>query len=184
MIIDSARDPRIYGLLLECFYSNHTCLFAGPLAPELKIAAPYLIRLEHDDRSTRKFLSCASGNSWGVFLKCDTGQDALRRHLRTLLTVRDPQGVRLLFRFYDPRVLRCYLPTCNAQELASVFGPIECFWTENQAPESFLDFRLNGGKLVQKTVSLLPGASKRGLHAESQTSEAVTPAPPRRLNGR
>jgi hypothetical protein len=154
MIVDSARDRRIFGLLLECFYSRHTCLFVGKLAPELEMAAPYLLQLECDDAKTRRFLSCAWGNSWGVFLKCDTRQDALRRSLRSFLTVQDPQRRRLLFRYYDPRVLRLYLPTCNSEELRHIFGPVEIFWTEDESAASLLEFRFDGVKLVSKIVAL------------------------------
>ena len=67
MIVDTARDRRIYGMLLSHFYSQHTCLFSGNLSPALKLAAPYLIQLEHDDRKTRQFISHAWANSWGIF---------------------------------------------------------------------------------------------------------------------
>jgi hypothetical protein len=30
----------------------------------------------------------------------------------------------LLFRYYDPRVLRVYLPSCRPSELETVFGPV------------------------------------------------------------
>lgn len=140
MIVDSARDPQIYGLLLECFYSTHVCLFAGLLAPELKLTAPYLVPLDHDYKKTRRFLRAAWGNNWGVYLRCNSRPDALRRHLRTLLTITDPQGRRLLFRFYDPRVLRRYLPSCNSGELQRIFGSIECFWTEDDNAAGLLEF--------------------------------------------
>src|SRR5579871_4383806 len=83
MLVDAARDRRIYGLLLECFYSDHTCLFAGPLSADMQVAAPYLVQLSHDHEKTRKFLSLAWQNSWGVFLKTSARLDSLRRHLRT-----------------------------------------------------------------------------------------------------
>lgn len=140
MIVDSARDERIFGLLLECFYSTHACLFAGMLAPEVKMTAPYLIPLEHDDKKTRKFLSHGWGNHWGVLLKCNERQDSLRRHLRKLLTVRVPEGQRMLFRFYDPRVLRTYLRTCNSEDRERFFGPIQQFWMEGERGEDLLTF--------------------------------------------
>ncbi|MBC7925575.1 MAG: DUF4123 domain-containing protein, partial [Bryobacteraceae bacterium] len=105
MIVDAARDASIFGMLLDCFYSQHWCLFSGSLSPELTVVAPYLIQLDYDDQKTRRFIRRAWGNSWGVFLKCDTRLDTLRRHLRRFLVVRDPQGSQLMFRYYDPRVL-------------------------------------------------------------------------------
>ena len=66
-ILDGARDRRVYGFLLDS-YLNYSCLYAGTLAPELEVAAPYLVQLEHDDKYTRELLELAWGNSWGVFL--------------------------------------------------------------------------------------------------------------------
>jgi hypothetical protein len=151
LILDAARDRAIFRMLLECGL-EHSCLYSGPIHPALEIVAPYLVQLEYQDRYTRRFLEQGWGNSWGIVLKCDSGLTKLRRHLRQFLVVRDPQGKRLVFRYYDPRVLRDYLPTCNSEELRTVFGSIQCFWTEGEASESMLEFRFDGGKLVQRTL--------------------------------
>jgi hypothetical protein len=155
MILDCARDQqRIFRFLLSC-HLEYSCLYSGYLAPALEMAAPYLVQLEHDHSETRRLIELAWGNSWGVFLKSGTSLIKLRRHLREFLMVRDPQGRRMAFRYYDPRVLRVYLPTCNGEELRTVFGPIESFWTE---PPNDLDhiqeFRLKGGRLVKQMLSL------------------------------
>jgi hypothetical protein len=160
MIVDSARDRRIFGLLLECFYSTHSSLFATPLPPQLEPVSPYLVPLDHDDKKTRKLLSNAWGDNWGVFLRCDTSQERLRRHLRSFVSVRDPAGRRLLFRYYDPRILRTYLPTCTRGELEYVFGPIDSFWAESRNPDHLLEFGFERGKLVQRTISLEEGAPR------------------------
>jgi Domain of unknown function (DUF4123) len=150
MIVDAARDRRIFGMLLDCFYSQRRCLFSGTLAPELEVVAPYLVQLEYDDQKTRKFLRHAWGNNWGVFLKCNTQIDVLRKHLRRFLLVRDPAGESLMFRYYDPRVLRVYLPTCNREELRTVFGPIERFWMEAEESETLLEFGFNDRQLIEE----------------------------------
>ncbi|HEY9228771.1 MAG TPA: DUF4123 domain-containing protein [Gemmatimonadaceae bacterium] len=154
MIVDAARDQRIYGLLLDCFYSERTCLFAGQLTPQLEMAAPYLIRLEFEGAKTRRFLSHAWGNEWGVFLRTDLGLDDLKRHLRDLLVVRDPSGRIMVFRYYDPRVLRVYLPTCTSDELRTVFGDIECFWMEDDQPATVLNAGFDKKQLVVNKLPL------------------------------
>ena len=121
-------------MLLDAFYSDHHCLFSGPLHPDLEVAAPYLIRLDHGSAKTQRFITQAWGNNWGVFLKCGAGLKDLRSHLRALVMVRDPKGRPLLFRYYDPRVLKRYLPTCTPNELQTVFGDIDCFWMEDETP--------------------------------------------------
>jgi hypothetical protein len=153
MILDAARDQTIFRMLLE-YRLEYSCLYSQFRSPELEIAAPYLVQLEYQDGNTRRLLERAWGNSWGVFLKCDLRLDKLRRHLRQFLVVRDPRGRRAVFRYYDPRVLRVYLPTCAGEELRSVFGPIQLFWTEGQVPEDMLEFRLHGGNLEQRTFQL------------------------------
>ena len=171
MILDAARDRMIFRMLLECGL-EYSCLYSGPLPPALEIAAPYLVQLEYQDRYTRRFLENAWGNSWGVLLKCDAGLNKLRRHLRQFLVVRDPRGSRLVFRYYDPRVLRVYLPTCNTEELRTVFGPIQCFWTESKTADNMLEFRFSQGKLVQRVLSAAAGSSERGWAPERQRDES------------
>jgi hypothetical protein len=129
MIVDSARDRRIFSDLVNS-YLESTCLYSGKIPDELERAAPHLVQLVHEDRQTRELLHLAWGKSWGVFLRCGTTMERLRRHLRGFLRVNDWKGQALLFRYYDPRVLSAYLPTCNADEVSAVFGPITHFWTE------------------------------------------------------
>jgi hypothetical protein len=161
MIADAARNPRIYPLLLSC-HLEHTCLYTNA-PPVLEPVAPYLVRLDHEYRDTRRLLELGWDDNWGVMLRCDTRMERLRSHLRRLLMVRNQAGKRLLFRFYDPRVLRVYLPTCVEIELREVFGPIECFWCESGSPGSILEFRMQGSRLLQTSVDLsgLPAVGRR-----------------------
>lgn len=155
MILDCARERRVYSSLLSS-YLDYSCLYAGDLAPELEVAAPHLVQLEYEDKYSRRILELGWGNSWGIFLKCDASLRQLRRHLRHFLMAQTPRG-RLVFRYYDPRVLRVYLPTCLTDELRLLFGPIECFWTEGKVPEDVLEFRLHRrGTLERRTLSLDP----------------------------
>ena len=155
MIVDCARDPQpIFRYLLSC-HLEYSCLYSGVLAPELEMAAPYLVQLNFDDEESRQLIEMSWGNSWGVFLKSSTTLKKLRRHLRGFLMVRGPQGARMTFRYYDPRVLRSYLPTCSAEDLRAVFGPIECFWTEDKnEPDYIVQYRFTGTRLAEKRLSM------------------------------
>jgi hypothetical protein len=155
MILDCARDQKqIFRFILGC-HLDYRCLYSGTLHPALEMAAPYLLQLDVDSQETRRLIELSWGNSWGVFLKSETSLNSLRRHLREFLIVKDSKGRRMTFRYYDPRVLRTYLPTCTAEELRTVFGPIECFWTEDpKEPDQLMDFRLEQGRLVRKKLAL------------------------------
>jgi len=153
MIVDGARDRRVYSTLIGS-YMDYSCLYAGELAPALERAAPYLVQLDFQSNYTRRLIEQAWGHSWGVFLRCPERMERIRRHLRQFLRVRDRQGHFLVFRYYDPRVLRIYLPTCNSEELRTVFGPIECFYMEDENPASLWDCRRDGGKLSVRKIPL------------------------------
>jgi len=161
MVVDGARDRRIYSDLINSHFI-YSCLYSGDLAYELERAAPHLVQLEFEDKATRALLERAWGNSWGILLKSGARMERLRRHLRTFLVVRSWRGEKLLFRYYDPRVLRAYLPTCSSDELQTVFGPVQQFWTENETHESLIRFDLARGKLNQEAthvMSVAPAAS-------------------------
>jgi hypothetical protein len=153
-ILDCARDHEVYSTVLGS-YNNSSCLYAGDISDALERCAPHLVQLEYDDSNlTRRVLEEGWGQSWGIFLRCDASMDKLRRHLRRFLLVQDPGGRRLVFRYYDPRVLRAYLPTCFTGELDEVFGPIERLWTEADEPSSMLAFSRQARALVTDRINL------------------------------
>lgn len=166
-ILDGARDERIYGAV-DATYLEKCCLYAGDLPWQLQMTAPYLVKLERDDRFVEYLLNNGWGNSWGIFLRSETSMKNVRRHLRGLIRVRDQRGRRLIFRFWDPRVLRAYLPTCFPDELATVFGPIDTLVLEGEDPGTVLRCTFEARKLVElsDSVSATPlsaGESGSGL---------------------
>ena len=60
----------------------------------------------------------------------------------------------MLFRYYDPRVLRAFLPTCTRDELRTVFGGIECFWIEGEEPGVMLNAGFDQQQLMLTELSL------------------------------
>lgn len=144
-ILDCARDPRIYLVLLESRL-EFRCLYSGKLPRELVLVAPHLVELFPESRLTQRLVSEGWGRSWGVFLTIDDPSN-LRHHLRKFLKVQDEDGRSLLFRYFDPRVLRVYLPTCRADELRQLFGPIDSFFAEAATGMGIESFSLKAGSL-------------------------------------
>lgn len=151
-ILDCARDPKIYVALLAS-QLEFRCLYSGKLPRDLEMVAPQLVELHPGNRLTAQLLDEGWGNAWGLFLRTADPSN-LRHHLRKFLKVQDERGRRLLFRYYDPRVLRVYLPTCTAAELQQVFGPIECFLVESENAEAVSTFRLQRGVLQRRLAVL------------------------------
>ena len=152
-ILDAARDPQVFSLVSRC-YLDKCCLFAGELSSELERSAPYLVQVSPRDSVSDSLLSLGWGKAWGIFVQSDDSLTTLRRHLRTLLRVKDPNGRYLLFRYYDPRVLRVYLAAGLGGELNAVFGSsIIRFCMEAEDPAFVVSFKLDwDGGLKQEVV--------------------------------
>lgn len=150
-ILDCARDPRIYLALIESRL-EFRCLYSGRLPRALEMVAPHLVELLPGNRLTQRLLDDGWGRSWGVLLQIDDGTD-LRHHLRKFLKVQDEAGRRLLFRYYDPRVLRAYLPTCRSDELRQVFGPVQRYLAESEDGDALLGWRFDGKRLLAEQVA-------------------------------
>lgn len=151
-VLDCARDPQVYLALLESRL-EFRCLYSGALPRELEMVAPQLVELSPTSRLMGRWLDAGWGRAWGLFMKIEDPAN-LRQHLRKLLQVRAQDGRSLLFRFYDPRVLGSYLPTCNAGESRQVFGPIDAFFVEAQGGGELLEFRLAGGALRRAALPI------------------------------
>lgn len=139
-ILDTARDDKIHQKLINSDIEP-LCLYIGDKAIELATVAPYLVDLRREDPLTQWVLNTGWGKSWGIFLQSSASLIELQRHFRQFLMVYDEEGTPLYFRFYDPRVLRIYLPTCNEKELEAVFGPVSCYYVENKDSSEMIEFR-------------------------------------------
>jgi hypothetical protein len=153
-ILDGARDDRIY-TALRTSGLDYLCLYSGRLSPAMETAAPYLVELAPKYRFTAKLIEMSWGRSWGVFLRVGEAS-SLRPHLRRFLRVQDEAGRILIFRYYDPRVLRVYLPTCRVDELRTVFGPISSYFVESDNAESLIEFAFDGRQLHERRTPLRP----------------------------
>jgi len=150
MLLDAARDPRIYARLTELGDGVHArSLYQGDVGESLAHVSPYLLALREGEPNSCWFAEAGFRQSWGLFIGTPIGFDELRRHLRKFNIVYREDGVPLVFRFYDPRVLRQFLPTCTAGELRRFFGPIESFLTETAAADALVRFTLRGDELMQ-----------------------------------
>ncbi|OLS64325.1 DUF4123 domain-containing protein [Pseudomonas putida] len=124
-LLDGARDPAILKWL-ERSGLERECLYAGALIPRLKAAAPWLVRLPARAPVSLELLELGWGKAWGILLvaPAQLSMDALRRHCKKFLRVRTEDRRVLNFRFYDPRVLSVFLPTCDEGQHKALVGPL------------------------------------------------------------
>jgi len=152
-VLDGASIPNLLSLLAE-HAVEQVCLYRGELDPELAQAAPYLVHLPEESSFSRLFLRGGWGQHWGILALSNETLRALRMHFRKFLMVWDPDGKPLYFRYYDPRVLRVYLPTCNGDELETLFGPVSAYVLEGEKPDVLLRFIRAGNALGQTELAL------------------------------
>ena len=157
-LMDSARDSELVAAASRAGEIPYS-LF-GPAAPDFMLrVAPRL--------ATISIPSCGGGDefldAWearlgrsvGLLLATEADPPALLRHLSGLFQVTDEDRLRYYFRFYDPRVLRSFLPTCSALDAAEFFGPIRRIFVEDEKPGRLLIVNADDGLRTE----ILPFAS-------------------------
>jgi hypothetical protein len=141
-VLDGARDPRV--ARLNVGPPRAFCLYRGPLPAGLGDMAPHMLHLHRSHDYADTFFRVGWGNAWGILLATDAPQPVLYRHLRSLLLMKSEDKKQLVFRYYDPRILRQYLPTCTPQELDRFFGPVSTVALESNEPHTVELFRRAG----------------------------------------
>lgn len=140
-VFDAARDMRVLELLRESV-EEVVSLYDGQAGEAMAEAAPYLVSFPQSLPSPpgssllERLVHEGWGQSWGVWLTSSRPMVEVRRQLRRHLVVRNDQTEeRLYFRFYDPRVLRVFLPTCLPKQRSEMFGELSRFLLEGEAGE-------------------------------------------------
>ena len=152
-LLDGASVPKLVQLLHDQ-KPEFCCLYPGELKPDMAAVAPYLARLEADTDFAALVSKEGWGAHWGVFVSTTADLRALRDHFREFHKVELPDQRTVIFRYYDPRVLRIFLPVCNQAELAMFFGPVQSFVVEGEQPDKALRFVFGGQALKTDTIQL------------------------------
>jgi hypothetical protein len=143
-VLDTARSPRVLELLRGSA-EEYLSLYEGPQGAALAEVAPYLVKLPTGSKLLESLLAEGWGHSWGIYFTCPLTFLETRRHLRKFLMVEaEGQEGRLYFRFYDPRVLHQFLPTCAPGQREEFFGHIGCFFYEVEGALLRAPFKASG----------------------------------------
>jgi hypothetical protein len=134
-VLDAARDERILQLLHESV-DEHRSLYEGVAGEAMATEAPYLVSLRADSGLLGRLVTEGWGRSWGVFVTSASSFRSVRRHFRRLLLVEeDGTFERLYFRFYDPRVLREFLPLATVRQKDDLFDALDGYLVEGERGE-------------------------------------------------
>ena len=152
LLLDAARLKQN---LDEAKALNPTCisLYNGEMESQLQNAFPFLFSFEENAEFANWYFKNGWGQSWGVILYSEYEMQKTADHLKKHILINTENGKEYFFRFYDPRVLRVFLPTCNAKQLKEFFGPVEQFICEDEDPEFGLVFAFDENNLMTTRIN-------------------------------
>ena len=78
----------------------------------------------------------------------------LKRHFMKFIKVRIENDQIVYFRFYDPRVLRAFLPSCSPEQAEEFYGPVRAFFLEGEGREELLAFSRSTRELRMERICL------------------------------
>ncbi len=172
-VVDAARDEEVLRLL-ALNDTPFASLYQGKLQPLMSVS-PFLVQFHETAEICRWLTTTAWGDSCGMLCTVEAGLQALAAHLSGLVIAEDARGVEVFFRYYDPRVLPAYLPSCTGEELDRFFGPVRRLMVEAPSGEEVLVFGREeppgeGGRASS------PGPERAGggrLHLRAEQEDAL-----------
>lgn len=152
-IVDAARCVDLAYEAKLLFGKEIRSLFLPEVQTPLWDVAPYLVPIDPDSGFLEHWAR-RWGTSVGILLVSAADEQTLFDHLRNVFVVEDEEGQEYFFRYYDPRVLRTFLPTCTASQLDELFGPIMEFAMESDLGRSLLLIHRAGVELSEERIRL------------------------------
>ncbi|MFO0907105.1 MAG: DUF4123 domain-containing protein [Isosphaeraceae bacterium] len=140
-LLDAARDYMRVGMARQ-LTPDHANLYLGEKGQRLEHVAPHLFSCDPGGMIEHMTLAGLEPDEAGILVESEATFPEVFKHFRRFLTaIRGRDGAKVLFRFYDPRVLRAFLPVCTREELDRFFGPINVFLCQGDEPGVVLTFR-------------------------------------------
>jgi hypothetical protein len=130
-VVDGAQDLELAYEAKILANADIQSLFEGESADGMADVAPYFFQINTKCDFLKNW-SRRWGRNAGILFVSKFGADEIRRHLRGIFVVTDEEAQEFFFRFYDPRVIRSYLPTCKPEDLVEFFGRIDRFLVEDE----------------------------------------------------
>ena len=147
-ILDACDEPRVPEKVQELGEQRAVSLYRGRAEEDYWAIAPHLAQI--DEALLDWIVENLWDDPWGIFVVAQVEMSALRTHFRRFLMVEAPDGRKLYFRFYDPRMLPVFLRSCTPAEAKLFFGPIRRFCVKGE-----------DGKLVRLDPADLPADARQ-----------------------
>ncbi len=133
-VIDAAQDDTVPGKARDAGLLAQS-LYAGERGAELEHVAPHLTTFDLNGEFSTWLFDHWDGNH-GILLQSSASFETLRKHLKRFLVVKNEDGKTYRLRYFDPRVLRAFIPACTGAELKNFFGPVDSYYAAGRGGES------------------------------------------------
>jgi hypothetical protein len=133
--------------------SEFDSLYRGLSQEKMSNVAPYLFSFRANTPFSDWYSEKGLGKSWGVIVEGNISFEACWKHFRKFLFVKTEDGKELYFRFYDPRALKTFLPSCADNQILEFFGPVEKFLMEGNEQRESIVFTHRHGILNREIIS-------------------------------
>ena len=148
-VLDCSRSPELYEHAARLSPDSAACLFEGRLDEALKAVSPHVVELSPADPLSRMWRTRGWGEAWGILFSSRANLATVRRRMRHFTQAKLPDGAGpVLFRFWDPRVFRVYMPLVEPADVAPWFQDIDRYIVETEDGKGSLRFALQGGALA------------------------------------
>jgi len=158
-LLDPGAHTMIPSLLAAASDAKES-LYDGEADSMLARFAPYVIHLAPESDLLRALIENGWGQGWTCFFASEAPLEELGKHFRKFFMVQLEGGKEVYFRFYDPRVLRGFLPAGSADELAAFFGPVQAWMIEAKNSAMMLKITNPSGGLRTVTIPLAVTSSR------------------------
>jgi hypothetical protein len=155
-LLNAAEDDSLPATLLFSGLSlNELCLLQSDGSGPSPAWAPYLVPLSSREDLLSSLVRNGWGKGWSCFFTTSAPFEELKAHFGKFLKVQVERGGEVYFRFYDPRVLREFLPVASMNERTMFFGPVGEWLLEGEDRETMLRARNAADGLLTDHVRLL-----------------------------
>lgn len=170
---------RMGGKIIEAkeVNPNYRSLLKENLEISQPDVSPYLFSYSPLSEFSQWFMQNGWGKSWGIMIRSHVSPPELLKHCRKfILNVEDAEEI--YFRYFDPRVLEIFLPTCTQDQLKEFFGPIDYFMIEGEDANFGELIWLDNYTLQRKRIDITE--LERRLQAQTSSSSNLDQESPSR----
>ncbi len=125
-VVDLAVVDDLGLPLSRCLPSIALSLFSASFPAEVIYAGPWVVDLGQAEGFAERLAALSPDLPWGYIIRCNIDIVSLRHSLRRFNLIEIPNPPReVLFRYWDPRVLRVFLQVGTPHSVKRFFDFIE-----------------------------------------------------------